>query len=85
MKERRTEGDVGTFYEIRVPKGTKAVITNEGEREYVLAPGARLHVVESYHDIDIEGVNYKNYYVAEYLPEDVEPSQVVRQALRGEA
>ena len=62
----------GTFFQVVMPKGQKAVFENPAEGEIVVPPGKKMRILEHHknREIDIPGGDKKtvgNYYVVELL------------------
>ena len=59
-------GGRNTLMEIKVKKGTRAIVTNESELEYILMPGAKARVVGRLDNVELpDGTKIKRYYQIE--------------------
>lgn len=55
----------GTMYEIRLPEGTPAVVTNSSELEYILPPRLELVVRKRFNDLQTPNGKYHRYYIVD--------------------
>ena len=68
-----SNGRVGTMWEIRAPKGSKAIVSNATELEYNLQMGQKLRIIGRFDDAKIDNpwggdpITIGRYYVAELI------------------